>query len=516
MKVLTRRRVKALLCMALALVGAVVLFHRPLPPRPTITEASSAAVPSDSLLQRALAAEVHAHPGLSGIQFLADGRDAFVARAVLTDLAEHSIDAQYYIWRADTAGRLLLQGLRRAADRGVRVRLLLDDNNTTGMDPVLMALDAHPNIQVRLFNPLMHRRFRLLDYVSDFSRTNRRMHNKSFTVDRQITVVGGRNVGNEYFGAGDGVMFADLDVTAVGAVVADVSADFERYWRSESTYPIQSIASEATEKIDVGTQAADDEATQVYLKVLQASPLAKQLRTAPVVHEWAPTQLVSDDPIKGLGRASREQTVLGRLREVMDDAKRSLIIVSPYFVPTQVGADALLALSQRRVSVSVLTNALSATDVAAVHSGYAKYRESLLEGGVRLFELKPSATLDPARVGKGWIGGSSSGASLHAKSFAVDGHRLFVGSFNMDPRSAALNTEMGLLIDSPVLAQRLSEALKAREAIDAYAVSLNDGQLRWTTREGGEAAVFEQEPHASLGRRVAVRILSWLPIEWLL
>ena len=186
----------------------------------------------ETLLGRTLAAEQAAHPGLTGIYPLADGRDAFVARAVLADAAERSIDAQYYIWHADTSGLLLLQRLRCAAERGVRVRLLLDDNNTSGLDPLLLGLDAHPNLEVRVFNPLRHRRARLLDYLFDFARVHRRMHNKAFTVDRQITVLGGRNIGDEYFGAGEGVMFADLDVVAVGAVLDAVGADCERYWNT--------------------------------------------------------------------------------------------------------------------------------------------------------------------------------------------------------------------------------------------------------------------------------------------
>jgi putative cardiolipin synthase len=390
---------------------------------------------------------------------------------------------------------------------------LLDDNNTGGMDPVLMALDAHPSIEVRVFNPLMHRQARVLDYLSDFSRTNRRMHNKSFTVDNQATVVGGRNVGNEYFGAGDGVMFADLDVMAFGAVVGAVSNDFDRYWSSASTYPLSSIVTDNAERTDIGTTPASDEATQSYLKALAHSDLVQRLRSGNLLLEWAATRLVSDDPAKGLGQAAPAQTLLGQLNQVMEGAKKELTIVSPYFVPTQKGTEHLAGLARSGVPVTILTNALSATDVAAVHAGYAKYRKDLLRAGVRLYELKPSATV--MATGHGGLTGSS-GASLHAKTFEVDGRHLFVGSFNMDPRSAALNTEMGLLIDSPELAQRLPTAVASHGTATSYAVTLDGDDLRWTTQEGGQRVTFEQEPNASWLRRASVRVLSWLPIEWML
>lgn len=499
-----------LLLIALAVLALVV--RKPLPLH-TETPPSTRLTGENTSLGKWLAKEVSRYPGLSGIYALPDGRDAFVARAALADAAENAIDAQYYIWHNDTTGRLLLQALRRAADRGVHVRLLLDDNNTTGMDATLMALDAHPQIEVRLFNPLMHRRWRALDYLSDFFRTNRRMHNKSFTVDGQVTVVGGRNVGDEYFGAGGDVAFADLDVLAVGAVVEPVSRDFDRYWVSASTYPLRGVVTDHATQDDPGTQAANDELTQAYLKALAQSGLLRQLRTGSLPLNWSDARLVSDDPSKGLGLATHAQTLLGQLNLELNRTTKRLTIVSPYFVPTKAGTEALTALARRGVAVTVLTNALSATDVAAVHAGYAKYRKDLLRAGVRLFELKRNATVSAS--GHGGLTGSS-GASLHAKTFEVDGLELFVGSFNMDPRSAALNTEMGLLIASPSLAERLAQTLAANGSTHTYAVELTQNQLRWTTQEGGKTVVFEQEPSVSWPRRAAVGILSWLPIEWML
>ncbi|MDO4682028.1 MAG: phospholipase D family protein [Lautropia sp.] len=489
------------------------LTQRDLPTREASLAGRHLSDTTDTLLGRSLGPQVARHQGLSGIHPLPDGHDAFAARALLAEVAERSIDAQYYIWHDDISGRLLLQRLRAAADRGVRVRLLLDDNNTKGMDAVLQGMDIHPNIEVRLFNPFMQRQMRPLGYLSDFSRLNRRMHNKSFTVDNQATVVGGRNVGDEYFGAGVGVLFADLDVIAVGPVVEEVSSDFDRYWNSASTYRLQDVLTDAVPPEDIGTVASKDPATQQYLKVLSESSLVQNLASRQLDFQWVGTQLVSDDPAKGLGQARATETLLGRLNQVMHEATRQLVIVSPYFVPTQHGTERLQALARRGIEVVVLTNALSATDVAVVHAGYARYRRPLLEAGVRIFELKRHATI-VADKGQGGITGSS-GASLHAKTFQVDGKQLFVGSFNMDPRSAALNTEMGLLMNSPELAAQLQQAL-GKASSHTYEVSLHQGRLRWITIENGQEQVYDTEPHTSWLQRISVRVMGWLPIEWLL
>lgn len=505
---------KLLVLLGIGLLIAGRLTHRKLPEHAQALAGQHLTDTADTLLGRQLAPLIAEHPGLSGIHPLPDGHQAFAARAGLADIAERSIDAQYYIWHNDVSGRLLLQRLKAAADRGVRVRLLLDDNNTAGMDGVLQGLDIHPNVEIRLFNPFMQRQMRPLGYLSDFSRLNRRMHNKSFTVDNQATIVGGRNVGNEYFGAGDGVMFADLDVIAVGPVVEDLSTDFDRYWNSASVYPLRDVFTDPVTPEDIGTDPSRDEATQNYLKVLTESPLVRQLAEQRMNFHWAKAVLVSDDPAKGQGEATEANLLLGRLSRVMNQANEQVIFVSPYFVPTRRGADQLIALARRGVKVAVLTNALSATDVAVVHSGYAKYREELLAAGVRLFELKRHATV-VASHGHGGITGSS-GASLHAKTFQSDAKQLFVGSFNMDPRSAELNTEMGLLIDSPKLATDLQRALTSHGNDYAYEVTLHNGKLRWTTEENGQTRIYDTEPHTSLPKRLLVKVMGLLPIEWLL
>ncbi len=464
-------------------------------------------------LGRALAPLAAANPGKSGVHPLDNARDAFAARVVLARAAERSLDVQYYIWRDDTTGNLLCKELWDAAERGVRVRLLLDDNSTRGLDDDLIALDAHPHIEVRLFNPYANRGVRLGELLTDFGRLNRRMHNKSFTADNQATIVGGRNVGDEYFGADTPVAFSDLDVLAMGAVVPEVSKAFDAYWNSESAYPAASLIRDtpmsAAQVRDEWTKLQADPAAAKYVDAVRNTPLVRQLLARNLPLDWAPARVIQDDPAKVLNPPERtELHMLPLLEAALGEARRELDLVSPYFVPTKEGTAALNAFAARGVRVRVLTNSLAATDVAPVHAGYAKYREELLRGGVRLYELKPTIT---TKTDRGGVGGSSD-ASLHAKTFAVDRSRIFVGSFNFDPRSARLNTEMGVVVESPTLAAQLSGALDTLLPLDAYEVLLVEERLQWI--DGGTR--HTSEPGAGLLRRLWIDFLSLLPIEWLL
>jgi putative cardiolipin synthase len=455
-----------------------------------------------------------AHPGVSGLVALDDGGDAFAARIQLADAAEHAIDAQYYIWNHDNAGTLLLQALLRAADRGVKVRLLLDDNNTGGLDEALAALDAHRCIEVRVFNPFRWRRLRWLGLLSDFARLNRRMHNKSFTVDGVATIVGGRNIGDEYFGTGDGVQFVDLDVFAIGPVVDEVAVDFERYWQCESARPLARV---------LGRGRADPLAIAHLQSTRPRRPESEDslrprcvtdLLCGCIAFEWANTVLISDDPAKVLGRPLQRGLAWPRLREILGSPRRSLHLVSPYFVPTEIGVEFFAALARTGVQVSVLTNSLEATDVAPVHAGYAKRRRALLHAGVRLFEMRRLVALPRTRRRRRI---ERSSASLHAKTFAIDGERVFIGSFNFDPRSARLNTEMGFMIDSPAMARACAEGFGDDLERHAYSVRLDDcGALCWHARDDESALTHALEPGTTFWRRFLVRVLSWLPIEHLL
>ncbi len=503
----------------LALLTCSLLTACTLPPLAdrTVSAALPVAEAQQTRMGQALAPQVAAHPGLSGIHALPDPLAAFATRALLMRAAQRTLDVQYYIWRGDTTGDLLIQELQAAADRGVRVRLLLDDVGTSGLDAQWWRLDQHPLIEVRLFNPMVLRRPKALGYVTDFARANRRMHNKSLTADNQATVVGGRNIGDEYFGATDGVLFADLDVLAVGAIVPQVSQDFDHYWASDSAYPVDALlpanSPAVNQRLQIElAQATASLAAQRYQQAVAQSPFVQQLLQARLPLEWSPVRMVSDDPAKGLRQASREGLLMAQLAQVIGQPTQSVDLVSPYFVPTEAGVAAFAQLRARGVTVRVLTNALEATDVAVVHAGYAKWRRALLEHGVVLYELRGAAGTEHSLSPLG-----SSGSSLHAKTFAVDGQRIFVGSFNFDPRSALLNTELGFVIESPPLAQQVSEAFAQQIPLNSYRVLLDDqGRLEWRSGVGQPPAVFHQEPGTHWLERGWLRLLGWLPIEWLL
>jgi len=504
----------------LALPGALLALSlllascSSLPPLEGRVASTAIVETDDTRLGKALMPLTMAHPGLAGIHALADGRDAFAARAVLAQLADRSLDVQYYIWRNDTTGRLMFDALRNAAERGVRVRLLLDDNNTAGLDEALAALDAHPLIEVRLFNPNAMRSVRAVGLVVDFMRLNRRMHNKSFTADNQVTIIGGRNVGDEYFGAAGEISFADLDVIAAGPVVRAVSDDFDLYWNSPSAYPLALLAPDAVP----APALKPDPETTAYMEAVKRSAFLEQLSGGSLPLEWARTRFVSDDPAKVMGKAAPEANIAFKLRDLLGEPQRSLDLVSPYFVPGEEGAAAFADLARKGARTRILTNSLEATDVAAVHAGYAKWRKPLLEAGVTLYELRREATDEPSRAKRGNGSGiGSSDASLHAKTFGVDGARVFVGSFNVDQRSIHLNTEMGMVIDSPGLATRLGETLDRTLHTRAYEVKLDArGSVIWLERRGDQVIRHAREPGTSWFKRAAVKALSWLPIDWLL
>ena len=467
-------------------------------------------------LGKAVAAEVALHPGLSGIEAFTDGRVAFALRIALARAATRSIDIQTFIWHADATGMLLYEEMLRAAERGVRVRLLLDDVNAEGLDPIFALLDTHPNIELRLYNPFVSRGSRGLSFLGDFARLNRRMHNKSFTVDNQVTIVGGRNIANEYFEAGEDQSFADIDVMAVGAAVPAVSTEFDTYWNSASAYPARLIIKRdpaiGREEFAQRTQQLIAGDAQKYLEAVNRTPQAQALLAGTLQLEWTTVRVVHDDPEKTLS-TSEETSVqlLPRLQAAFGSPTKEFDLVSPYFVPGELGTEALVSLAKRGVRVQVLTNSLAANDETSVHSGYARRRKALLRAGVELYEIKSAAATIKARAAEI---DKHSKAGLHAKTFAVDRRSIFVGSFNFDPRSAKLNTEMGLVIDSVPLAERLSKMFDTASPALAYRVTLGaDDALQW---HDGAGATLNDEPDSSWGQRMKVRVFSWLPIEWLL
>ena len=509
-------QVLCLLCCFFLVAGCALppVSHR------TVSTALDEAESRATRLGASLVPRTSAHPGKSGLYLLQDTQDAFAARVMLAQTAQRTLDVQYYIWRDDLSGTLLLEALHAAADRGVRVRLLLDDNGVAGLDRELAALDAHPNIEVRLFNPFVVRNPKWLGYLTDFSRANRRMHNKSFTADNQATLLGGRNVGDEYFGAAEGMLFADLDVFAVGPVVSAVSGDFDRYWTSGSSYPVSQILPRVdpdglAQLAAKASQVTRDPKAAAYREAIRRTDFIRALMDGKLDFEWAETRMVSDDPRKGLGKAKAQGLLTYQLEAIIGAPEQDVALVSSYFVPTAAGVDAFVEMAARGVTVRILTNSLDATDVAVVHAGYVKWRKDLLEAGIALYEMR---RLSPeTRHDKPKAPFSSGASSLHAKTFAVDGGRVFIGSFNFDPRSANLNTESGLVIDSPRFARQIADAFD--EAIPAYAYEVRldkDGQLYWLERRGSIQIRHDTEPGTGFLKRSGVFLLSLLPIEWLL
>jgi putative cardiolipin synthase len=471
-------------------------------------------------LEDSLAALTRTHASESGLVALHDGRDSLAARVLLADAATRTLDVQYYIWRNDLSGTILFEALRRAADRGVRVRLLLDDNNTGDLDPILAALDSHPRIEIRLFNPFRQRRWRWLGYLTDFSRLNRRMHNKSFTADAQATIVGGRNIGDEYFDAGKQALFVDLDVLGIGPVADAVEQDFERYWNSASVTPaarvLPAAAADALANFAVAANARVQGPKAVaYLDSIRRSALVRELMVGRQAMTWAPTRLLSDDPKKGLAHEKDTDLMVMRLARTLGGVERELYVISPYFVPTSRGTGFFCSRAREGLRVAVLTNALEATDVLAVHAGYAKRRHKLLRAGVKLYELRRHS---PARRrwwrAQGFHGSSAS--SLHAKTFSVDRRRLFIGSFNFDQRSVRLNTEMGFVIDSAEMATASADEFVQGVLANAYEVRLHGHRLEWVERNEGVEIVHRREPGSTFWQRLFVWIVGKLPIDWLL
>lgn len=450
---------------------------------------------------------------------LDDSLDAFAARYRLAEMAEKTLDVQYYIWEQDMSGRLLFAVLLAAAKRGVHVRLLLDDNNTPGLDDILRMLDAHPNVEVRLFNPFSFRSLRALGYLTDFARLNRRMHNKSYTADGVVTLVGGRNIGDAYFGAGEEPLFSDLDVMAIGPVVSEVANDFECYWRCGSVSTLKSVLAlseeEITERIELPESWYNNEITRRYLHKLQTSDFMSHLESGALPLIWARTRLLSDDPSKGEGKMPRHSLLPKRLFDVMGSPVERIDIISAYFVPTRAGVAQLLQMVRKGVRIAILTNSLAANDVAVVHSGYARWRKKLLRYGVELYELKPTQDHERVLHDRGLTG--NSGSSLHAKTFSIDGRKVFIGSLNFDPRSTMLNTEMGFVIESETLATLIHKRFTQSQRDAAWQLRLDRwGRINWIEQRQDEEVVLKKEPATGFWKRVLVRLATILPVEWLL
>ena len=510
--------------LTIAIIATAALFVGCASLPPTVERVPTFALEDTSAtrLGRAIEPIVEAHPGVSGFHVLKEGIDAYAARLLLVRNADKSLDVQYYIWQDDLTGKTLLTQVLQAADRGVRVRLLLDDLDTTDEDDLLHVLDAHPNIEVRLFNPFANRGNRLADFVTDSSRVNRRMHNKSMTADNQATIFGGRNIGNEYFDAPEAVGFSDMDVLAVGPVVAEVSHEFDLYWNSDWVYPLSVFntgappADGAIEEIqreaDAFVEAARSTAYGIALRNLD---IAKLGSVAELDYSWGKWVLGYDQPSKVDAKVVKGDTHLApSLKQAIDNTRKDLVVVSPYFVPGKELTQYLCDLVKRDIRVRILTNSLAANDVPVVHAGYMRYREDLIKCGIELYEFKPikGVSIDEETNQVKWSG--SSRASLHGKYLGVDKRYLFVGSFNLDMRSKELNTEMGVYFESPQYAGQLAAAFDQKAMDVAYRVTLADnGRLQWTTIDNGTIVTLDTEPETDAWTRFITNIMSGIVPE---
>jgi cardiolipin synthase C len=468
------------------------------------------------------------NPQLTGYKVLHDPLEALAARLHLIDRVEKTLDLQYYIWENDKIGKLALDAIIRAADRGVKVRLLIDDNNSKSMQSSYLALDQHSNIEVRLYNPYRFRKVRVMDIALDLKRINRRMHNKSFIADNQISLIGGRNMSNMYYNVSDTYQFSDVDVMLVGAASDEIIHSFDEYWNDDYAYPVQDVVDYRTSSLRFPELKQELEAhahevsVQNYLDLANRSEAFEHWLNDHIQLDWVQADVVKDSPSKIKSRAPKEEHLNFQLLAHLDKPEQSIDIVSAYFVPEKIGADKLKKLASENVKVRVLTNSYQANDVPLVHAFYAKYRKDLLKNDVGLYEFLSaperenlnSNTEELAKKAKVSMKGLSR-SSLHAKMMAIDEKQVFIGSFNFDPRSAYLNSEIGVLLHSPTLAKSVHENMDNNLSKYAYklVIDANDS-IQWKLKHAsGEMKTYPKEPKMKWWEKASMKVIAWLPLE---
>ena len=505
-----------------SILALVLTACASLPPQSKLSQTFALQDTESTRLGAVFASEEQSHPDESAFHLLQDPVDAIVARIVLAETTDRSLDLQYYIWHDDLTGRELAAALLKAADRGVRVRVLLDDLGTNADDQVLLALSSHPNLKIRLFNPVASRHFKSLGSLMEFSRVDRRMHNKAMIADNEAAILGGRNIGDEYFGASSELAMGDLDVLVHGPIVRKASDAFDEFWNSQSSYSIEQLMGHPADPSALTDYRAKlDE----YVKAEHDSPYVVQARQrmATVLDagnsgfSWGKATLLYDDPSK----ITRDPTdpqghLMTRFAALNLKPTREMLIISPYFVPGKEGVAWIRDLTEHGVRVTVLTNSLAATDVVAVNAGYQHYREDLLAAGVHLYELRPIGSTSVKAQHKFF---GSSKASLHAKTYVFDRQSVFIGSMNLDPRSSKLNTEIGVLCESPEIAGQVIDDVEPHLNQIAWRVEQHtdaNGKSRivWIeTAENGTSTEYDSEPDVSFMRRASIWFLGLLPIE---
>lgn len=503
-----------------------------MPPGANYPKIASTALahPEETAIGRKIGPRAIAHPGLSGFRLFASGSEAFALRVQMADSAQRTLDVQYFIFKDDDTGKLLMSAMLRAASRGVRVRVLMDDTEARGQDDRVVLLAGYPNIEVRLYNPYYYRGpitlLRAAEFVLTMSRLDYRMHNKLFVVDNAIGVVGGRNVGDEYFDTGDERQFGDYDVLAIGPIVRDLSKSFDAYWSSSLSIPVRALYGNVPTgpKLEQMEQQLAEHRSDMHdsdeeRAIRTGNPLASLLDNDTGV-VWAKAEVLADSPDKAGVEGGDEIGALFRRRllRAAADVKEDLLIVSPYFIPGAKGEALLKKLRARGVRVRVLTNSLLSTDVLAVHAGYRRFRVPLLEAGVQLYEVKPLPGKPHPRGGL--LKTPSSGQfSLHAKAYVFDRNRIFIGSANFDRRSLHLNTEIGLMIDSSELAQQVITRFDTiANPANSFVLALEDDgngshHVVWKSVKDGKPIVYETEPGDDRWLALEVDLYGLLPLD---
>jgi putative cardiolipin synthase len=456
---------------------------------------------------------VDKHPGVSGFSIIRQGGQAFLARLAMADLAEKTLDGQYYIWDGDTTGLILADHLLRAADRGVRVRLLIDDHYMSeSRDNNIAALDAHPNIEIRFFNPVRNRRWRMMSLLAEFGRVNHRMHNKLFVMDNAVGIVGGRNIADVYFGVSTDHNYRDLDVMSAGPIVNEISASFDLFWNSEWALPVAAVVKDlATEKDlqDLRKRLQEKLAATGYPYPIDEHLAGLRDRLVQIRDNfiWAPGKVLVENPSRV--DANADNIIASALRERISEVEREVLIESPYFVLGDANIERVRQLTARGVKVRVLTNSAASHDVLPALAGYVYTRKKLLKAGIELYELRPDSNMK-----RDWSVLASK-AALHAKSLVFDRKSVFIGSFNLDPRSTALNTEIGVMIDSPEVAGQVGELMDEGVAPGAaFHVTLDaNDNLVWSTENNEGKVEYYTDPETNLFYRLMVDLIGMLPIE---
>jgi putative cardiolipin synthase len=522
MKSIKKRYYILSLGLLLALIALdIVLSYAPRPMASDYQRTPSYAITTTETtpLAQAIAADAAAHPGQSGVVLINKGEDALFKRLALIASAQKTLDIQSYMVDDDNTGKLVLESILEAADRGVRVRVLIDDLNIRGRDHIWALLNAHANIEMRIFNPFATHdesiATRIADAVSRLGHFNKRMHNKSMIVDNRVAIAGGRNMGDVYFDASSDFNFHDLDVLLAGPVAGKLSQSFDKYWNAPEAFPLTLLLPPRDSEKEVAIMRATLKQhwqDELHRRTsVQIVPMASQLGQGSLQLIWADVELAADSPTKiDTPKQDVESKPAAALDDIAATAQKEFIIVSPYFVPGQQGEEGIRNIIKRGAKVKVLTNSLASTDAAAPHIGYRAYRQQLVQDGVSLYEMKPVS----GQRHRSHRFSSSSRSSLHAKIYIVDRRDLMIGSFNLDPRSVNLNTEMVLTIHSPQLAEQVIGIFdNAIAPASSFHIVIHNGQLEWITEDNGKQRVYTSEPEAGFLRSIEAAFLGLFPIQ---